>query len=104
MKYKKVKKATFLNRPNRFVAYCMVDGQQEKVHVCNTGRCKELLVPNATVYLVEGENPARSTKYDLMVVEKQCEDGQNLGHFCLFKFLRSIYVHYRQNTDFTNSL
>lgn len=77
MKYKKVKKATFLNRPNRFVAYCMVDGQQEKVHVCNTGRCKELLVPNATVYLVEGENPARSTKYDLMVVEKQCEDGQN---------------------------
>ena len=51
MKYQNIKTGRFLSRPNRFIAYVDVDGIVEKVHVKNTGRCKELLVENAVVYL-----------------------------------------------------
>lgn len=70
MKYHQIIKATFIERPNRFVAYCEIAGEKEKVHVKNTGRCKELLVPGATVYLEEGHNPNRKTRYSLVAVEK----------------------------------
>jgi len=70
MKYEQVTKAIFLERPNRFVAYCEVAGETHKVHVKNTGRCKELLVPGAVVYLEESDNPNRKTKYSLIAVEK----------------------------------
>ena len=53
MKYNKVVEAKFIERPNRFVAYCDINGEIEKIHVKNTGRCKELLVPGCTVYLEE---------------------------------------------------
>ena len=69
MQYKHIHKAIFLDRPNRFIAHVMLDGKNETVHVKNTGRCKELLVPNATVYLEESDNPARKTKYDLIAVK-----------------------------------
>lgn len=69
MQYKHIHKAIFLSRPNRFIAHVMLNGKNETVHVKNTGRCKELLVPRATVYLEEGENPARKTKYDLITVK-----------------------------------
>ena len=75
MKYTKVIKAKFLARPNRFIAYCEVDGKQETVHVKNTGRCRELLVPNATVYLSVSDNPERKTKFDLIAVEKETPRG-----------------------------
>lgn len=70
MKYRKTRPARFLHRPNRFVAEVELEGQRETVHVKNTGRCRELLVPGATVYLTPGENPARKTAYDLIAVEK----------------------------------
>lgn len=70
MHYSSVTPATFLSRPNRFVAKVLLDGEPETVHVKNTGRCRELLVPGATVYLAAGDNPARKTKYDLVAVEK----------------------------------
>ena len=70
MQYKHIHKAVFLDRPNRFIAHVMLDGKNETVHVKNTGRCKELLVPGATIYLEESDNPARKTKYDLIAVEK----------------------------------
>lgn len=70
MHYSSVKKAVFIERPNRFIARVLLEGKKETVHVKNTGRCKELLVPGATVYLEEGSNPARKTKYDLIAVEK----------------------------------
>lgn len=70
MKYHQMIKATFIERPNRFVACCMVAGEKEKVHVKNTGRCKELLVPGVTVYLEKGNNPNRKTRYSLVAVEK----------------------------------
>lgn len=70
MKYKKMVEAKFIERPNRFVAYCYIDGQIEKVHVKNTGKCKELLVPGYTVYLEESDNQNRQTKYSLIAVKK----------------------------------
>lgn len=70
MKYKRIKEAEFISRPNRFIAKVLVDGNEETVHVKNTGRCKELLVPGCLVYLEESDNPARKTKYDLVTVEK----------------------------------
>lgn len=75
MQYKKVVKGIFKRRPNRFIAKVLVDGIEETVHVKNTGRCKELLVENAAVYLCISENPSRKTKYDLIAVEKQTDNG-----------------------------
>ena len=71
----KVVPATFLSRPNRFIAHVELDGKTETVHVKNTGRCKELLLPGATVYLAATENPARKTPYDLIAVDKILSDG-----------------------------
>lgn len=73
MEYKKIVKGIFRERPNRFIAYVDVEGMgnnPQVVHVKNTGRCKELLVDDATVYLEESDNPNRKTKYDLVVVRK----------------------------------
>ena len=61
---------TFLSRPNRFIARVELAGQVETVHVKNTGRCKELLIPGRTVWLEEGSNPNRKTRYDLIAVDK----------------------------------
>ena len=70
MEYRAVCPARFVARPNRFVARVQLDGAEQTVHVKNTGRCRELLVPGATVYLAEGDNPARKTRYDLVAVQK----------------------------------
>ena len=70
MEYRVVCPARFVARPNRFVARVQLDGAEQTVHVKNTGRCRELLVPGATVYLAEGDNPARKTRYDLVAVQK----------------------------------
>ena len=70
MQYKNILKGVFINRPNRFIAICEIDGIKEVCHVKNTGRCKELLIPGATVFLEKSENPERKTKYDLVAVLK----------------------------------
>lgn len=70
MNYCRIKEGIFVSRPNRFVAYVIIDGTTEKCHVKNTGRCKELLIPGVTVYLEEALNPNRSTKYSLIAVQK----------------------------------
>ena len=64
----------FLSRPNRFIAKVEIDGQEETVHVKNTGRCRELLTPRAAVWCRHDPNPARKTHYDLITVRK----GQRL--------------------------
>lgn len=71
MTYQDIHTARFLARPNRFIAQVELDGAVETVHVKNTGRCRELLVPGCTVYLEGSANPARRTKYDLVAVEKE---------------------------------
>ena len=70
MRYGQVKKGIFLARPNRFIAHVALDGVETVCHVKNTGRCRELLVPGAAVYLEKGMNPNRKTAYDLIAVEK----------------------------------
>lgn len=75
MKYKKIVEGVFISRPNRFIAQVLVNGKEETVHVKNTGRCRELLVDNAKVYLSVSDNPARKTKYDLVAVEKVTDRG-----------------------------
>lgn len=96
MKYKNTVVGRFIDRPNRFIAHVAVknstgteetaekaDEEQpdaavvsdynetiETVHVKNTGRCRELLTPNAEVILEVSDNPARKTKYDLITVMK----------------------------------
>ena len=75
MKYERIVKGIFKSRPNRFIARVEIDGEVHTVHVKNTGRCRELLQENATVYLSVAENPLRKTKYDLMAVEKQTQGG-----------------------------
>lgn len=71
MKYKETEKAVFLKRPNRFIAEVEIQGKRETVHVKNTGRCKELLIPGTEVILEKSGNPNRKTKYDLICVNKQ---------------------------------
>ena len=71
MKYNEIISAKFIERPNRFIAYVDIAGERTKVHVKNTGRCRELLRDRAQVYLEKSDNPARATAYDLVVVEKE---------------------------------
>ena len=68
--YDKIVKGKFIERPNRFIAYVDIDGKIEKCHVKNTGRCRELLIPGAIVYLEESSNSNRKTKYSLVGVMK----------------------------------
>ena len=75
MRYQNIHRAVFLSRPNRFIAQVLLDGEELTVHVKNTGRCKELLVPGCTVYLEKSANPARKTAFDLVTVEKSLADG-----------------------------
>lgn len=71
MKYNNIRSGTFLERPNRFIAYIEIEGQKEIAHVKNTGRCAELLKQGATVYVQESDNPLRKTRWDLIAVEKE---------------------------------
>ena len=66
-------KGIFKNRPNRFIAEVEVDGKIEIVHVPNTGRCKELLVDGAAVYLKPSDNPKRKTRFTLHFVVNKGE-------------------------------
>ena len=71
MRYKNTCRAVFRERPNRFIARVEMDGALHTVHVKNTGRCRELLVPGCTVILSASDNSARKTKYDLIAVYKE---------------------------------
>ena len=70
MTYENMVPGIFLARPNRFIAHVQIDGQTEVVHVKNTGRCRELLVPGCTVWCQRAKNPDRKTKFDLIAVQK----------------------------------
>lgn len=70
MKYERMKKGRFISRPNRFIANIEIDGKVEVCHVKNTGRCKELLTPDACVFVQESDNPNRKTKFSLIGVMK----------------------------------
>lgn len=67
---KNIIKSEFIARPNRFQAYVNINGVETMVHVPNTGRCKEILIPGCTVILRQEDNPNRKTKYDLIAAYK----------------------------------
>ncbi len=70
MKYDQMTEGIFLERPNRFVARVLVDGQPVWAHVKNTGRCRELLIPGVCVYLQKNDDPRRKTAFSLIAVQK----------------------------------
>lgn len=71
MKYEAIQLATFLERPNRFIARCVLqDGREIVSHVKNTGRGKEVFLPGAQVALNYQASPKRKTDYDLVAIKK----------------------------------
>lgn len=71
MRYHDITEGKFIARPNRFIARVEIDGREQTVHVKNTGRCRELLLPGARVFLEHSDNPGRKTAYDLVGVWKE---------------------------------
>ncbi len=70
MKYKNIQKGLFLSKINRFTAKILINDVEEICHIKNTGRCKELFIPGAAVYVEKSENPNRKTKFDLISIYK----------------------------------
>lgn len=75
MRYKNIKTGTFIKRLNRFTGKVLIDGKEEMVHIKNTGRCEELLLEGAKVYLedfrnIDGISSVRKTKFSLISVYK----------------------------------
>ncbi len=70
MQYDSIHAGVFLARPNRFIAHVLLDGRDTVCHVKNTGRCRELLIPGAPVYVQHCGSPGRKTAYDLIAVQK----------------------------------
>lgn len=67
---KKIYEGIFIERPNRFNAKVLLDGEELTVHVPNTGRCREILKEGTKIFLREELNPTRKTKYDLIAAMK----------------------------------
>ena len=70
MTYDNIHEGIFLSRPNRFIAEVEIDGKPEICHVKNTGRCRELLIPGTKIYANYVDSSTRSTKFDLITVQK----------------------------------
>ena len=70
MKYERIYEGRFISRPNRFIANIEIDGKEQVCHVKNTGRCRELFIPDAKVFVQKADNPERKTAYDLISVYK----------------------------------
>lgn len=97
MKYENVVHAQFVKRQNRFIAYVHLDGKTEMVHVKNTGRLGELLLPGADVVLQRTDNPNRKTQYDLISVYKE-----NLGWVNIdSQVTNKIVLEWLKNQEFT---
>lgn len=77
MRYQNIRKAIFLERPNRFIAHVELEGEVVEAHVKNTGRCRELLIPGAVVYVEDfkGRMGSRKLRYSLITVEKAVQDA-----------------------------
>ncbi|MBR5310054.1 MAG: hypothetical protein IKU42_02890 [Oscillospiraceae bacterium] len=87
MKYENVVSGKFKSRPNRFIAHIEIDGKEEICHVMNTGRMKELLLPDAEVFLCPAKNPERKTKFDLIGVRRNVtKSARVLGHSAKVSF------------------
>ena len=79
MQYQNIVEGKFLDRPNRFIAHVEIAGKVETVHVKNTGRCKELLLPGVKVYLEKSGNPNRKTAFDVVVGKHRQSGSESSG-------------------------
>lgn len=70
MKYQQIVQGIFLKRVNRFIAHVLINQVEHVVHVKNTGRCRELLIPGAVVILEPSQKPERKTAFSLIAVYK----------------------------------
>lgn len=70
MKYINIVQGIFLKRINRFIAHVLIDDTEHVVHVKNTGRCRELFIQGAVVFLEPAKNPGRRTAYSLIAIYK----------------------------------
>ena len=111
MHYNHIIQGRFVERPNRFIAKVETDGGIETVHVKNTGRCKELLIKGARVYLEKSDNAERSTACDLVAVKKgnrlinmdSQAPNRAVGEWLLEKKLFPGLVSVRPETVYGNS-
>ena len=108
MKYGNVCRAVFLERLNRFVARVDLEGKAETVHVKNTGRLKELLIPGSEVWLARSGNPERKTRFDLIAVRKKSGvlfniDSQAANTVTMEWLLRQSWDEIRPEYTFGNS-
>ena len=111
MKYPSIAQAEWIERINRFTAYVKLNDKIEKIHVKNTGRCRELLVPGARVWLTHSDKKERATAYDLVTVEKNGRlvnvdsqaPNQVVGEWLLQKKLFPDLVSVRPETCYGNS-
>ncbi|QNM06742.1 DNA/RNA nuclease SfsA [Qiania dongpingensis] len=78
MKYENMMPGIFISRPNRFVAKAEIKGKEEICHVKNTGRLKELLYPGVPIWVQHRDDPARKTRYSLILAEKTLENGKKI--------------------------
>ena len=88
IKYENTVPGTFARRLNRFVAEVVINGNTEKVHVKNTGRLRELLVPGAEVTLQKASDPNRKTAYDLISVYKPKLEWVNIDSLVPNKLMK----------------
>lgn len=104
MTYKKVRIATFLKRPNRFIAHVLINGKEEIVHVKNTGRCQELLIPGAKVVLEDcSDNPNRKTRYSIIAIWKKdilINMDSQIPNKVVFDALKSNKIEAIQNLNY----
>lgn len=71
MRYPEIVPGTFIRRENRFIGICLIHGKSERVHIRNTGRCAELFVPGASVFLQYAPSPQKKTAYTLIALYKE---------------------------------
>ena len=92
IKYENTVPGTFVRRINRFVAEVMIDGKTERVHVKNTGRLRELLLPGAKVTLQKASDPGRKTAYDLISVYKEGLEWVNIDSLVPNKLMKQYLM------------
>lgn len=106
MIYPNIEKAIFLSRPNRFIAKVLLNGSEKTVHVKNTGRCKELLVPGCTVWVNKSDNSNRKTEYDLISVLKgnrMFNIDSSAPNIVAYDFLKDNFDILRREVKYKNS-
>lgn len=113
MRYREVIEGVFIQRPNRFIAYCEIGGVKETCHVKNTGRCRELLISGVRVVCSVSDNPSRKTRYDLIAVYKgdrlvnidsQAPNqvvGESFSKICTYDSLNPEFTYGESRFDFS---